>query len=173
MTCSQSPRRAISQGGWRTIHYRHHCGCMFKRRSALTALTTSFTVDILNLKGGARMSKRYAVRFTLHSRYSTGYHGFRAVNDQSVINSIFTVAGYTYGRCLDCTHSDYSLIGCERQVSPLITILSPIICYFLSKYSQEIFNGYRFGFELLMVNGFFTFMGLLAVSNRNRRVLHS
>ncbi|MFO8022915.1 MAG: sodium:solute symporter, partial [Perlabentimonas sp.] len=50
---------------------------------------------------------------------------------------------------------------------PLVAILSPIACYFLSRYSAELFNGYQFGFELLMVNGAITFMGLLMLSRRD------
>ncbi|HNV80443.1 MAG: sodium:solute symporter [Tenuifilaceae bacterium] len=145
--------------------------------SALTALTTSFTVDILNLKGRSEDEQK-TVRRRVHIAFSVlsalVIMVFRAVNDQSVINSIFTVAGYTYGPLLGLyAFGLFTKLDVKDKWVPLIAILSPIICYFLSKYSQEIFNGYRFGFELLMVNGFFTFMGLLAVSNRNRRVLHS
>jgi hypothetical protein len=44
---------------------------------------------------------------------------------------------------------------------PIVALLSPVICYFLSEYSVQLFNGYRFGFELLILNGFITFAGLL------------
>ncbi|MCK7535882.1 MAG: hypothetical protein MZV63_35295 [Marinilabiliales bacterium] len=53
------------------------------------------------------------------------------------------------------------------RVTPWIAIMSPVLCYFLSMYSEELFNGYRFGFEMLLVNGFLTFMGLLIFSHRH------
>jgi hypothetical protein len=55
-------------------------------------------------------------------------------------------------------------------VTPVIAILSPVICYILSRFSVELFNGYKFGFELLLLNGFLTFMGLLMFSKNNKDV---
>jgi len=51
-------------------------------------------------------------------------------------------------------------------VTPFIAVLSPVTCYFLSMYSEELFNGYKFGFELLLLNGFLTFMGLWFFSHK-------
>ncbi len=139
--------------------------------SALTSLTTSFTVDILNPKDKSEAELR-SIRRRVHIAISIVIAIviilFRLVNDQSVIAAIFTVAGYTYGPLLGL----YAFgLATRLQVRdrwvPLVAILSPIACYFLSRYSAELFNGYQFGFELLMVNGAITFMGLLMLSRRD------
>ena len=93
---------------------------------------------------------------------------FREINDRAVIDKLFTVAGYTYGPLLGL----YSFgLFTHKQVMdkfvPLIALLSPIICYILSNYSVLIFGGYKFGFELLILNGIITFAGLLLVSRKS------
>jgi Na+/proline symporter len=138
--------------------------------SALTALTTSFTVDILNPKDKTEDEQK-AIRRRVHIAFSIlsalVIMIFRAVNDQSVINSIFTVAGYTYGPLLGLyAFGLFTKLSVRDKWVPVIAILSPIICFFLAKYSQQLFNGYKFGFELLMVNGLLTFLGLLLISRR-------
>jgi mannitol-specific phosphotransferase system IIBC component len=52
------------------------------------------------------------------------------------------------------------------RITPWVAIASPVLCYFLSHYSEQLFSGYKFGFEMLLVNGFLTFMGLLIFSRR-------
>jgi hypothetical protein len=89
------------------------------------------------------------------------------LNDRAIIDKLFTIAGYTYGPLLGL----YSFgLFTKREVSdrltPFIAILSPVVCYFLSMYSEELFNGYKFGFELLLLNGFLTFMGLWIFSHK-------
>ena len=90
---------------------------------------------------------------------------FRAISDQSVINKLFTIAGYTYGPLLGLF--SFGLFT-RRQVNdkavPYIAILGPVVSYFLSNYSEFLLNGYRFGFELLIVNGLLVFLGLLIFS---------
>jgi len=49
----------------------------------------------------------------------------------------------------------------KDKLVPIVCILSPILCYIINSNSQQWFNGYKFGFELLIVNGFITFIGLL------------
>jgi len=90
---------------------------------------------------------------------------FRAINDQNVIKAIFTIAGYTYGPLLGL----YSFgLFTKRKLRdnwvPLVAILSPIICLILNHYSRELFWGYKFGFELLLMNGIITFAGLWILS---------
>jgi hypothetical protein len=92
---------------------------------------------------------------------------FRALNDRAVIDKLFTIAGYTYGPLLGLyTFGLFVPRKVIDRATPVVAILCPIICYFLSMYSEELFNGYRFGFEILLVNGFLTFVGLLIFSRR-------
>jgi hypothetical protein len=93
---------------------------------------------------------------------------FRAINDRAVIDKLFTLAGYTYGPLLGL----YAFgLFTRRQVRelfvPFIAVASPLVCYLLSNYSVLIFRGYKFGFELLILNGIITFAGLLLASRKN------
>jgi len=94
---------------------------------------------------------------------------FRAVSDQSVIQKLFTVAGYTYGPLLGLYA--FGLLTKhpvnDRWV-PLVALLAPLVCYILSTNSQAWFNGYRFGFELLILNGLLTFIGLWLLKNKSK-----
>jgi hypothetical protein len=56
------------------------------------------------------------------------------------------------------------------KITPAIAIFSPVACFFLSKYSAELFNGYKFGFELLLLNGLLTFVGLYLFSRKPGKV---
>ncbi|MDY0198240.1 MAG: sodium:solute symporter [Tenuifilaceae bacterium] len=142
--------------------------------SALTALTTSFTVDILNPKNKTENELK-RIRRTVHIFVSIliaiVIMVFRAVNDQNVISAIFTVAGYTYGPLLGLyAFGLFTRFKVRDKWVPVVAIISPILCYFLSMYSEILFNGFKFGFELLMVNGAITFFGLLLLSKRGERV---
>jgi len=140
---------------------------------ALTSLTTSFTIDFMGLDKRPGISEekrtriRYAVHLSIAAVFLVAILVFRAMNDRAVIDKLFTIAGYTYGPLLGL----YSFgLFTKRTVTdravPAIAILSPVICYFLSRYSAELFNGYRFGFELLMLNGLITFAGLFIFSKK-------
>ena len=79
---------------------------------------------------------------------------FKALNDQSVVKSLFTVAGYTYGPLLGMyTFGLFTDFKIKDKYVPIVAIASPIICYVLNLY-------FSFGFELLILNGFITFIGL-------------
>jgi chromate transport protein ChrA len=79
---------------------------------------------------------------------------FNAINDQSVIKSLFTVAGYTYGPLLGMfSFGLFTKFKVKDKFVPLIAIASPVICYILNLYIP-------FGFELLILNGLITFVGL-------------
>jgi len=138
--------------------------------SALTALTTSFTVDILN---GRRYSeqKLRKVRKKVHVFISillvVVIIIFNAVNDKSVISALFTIAGYTYGPLLGLySFGLFTKYKVKDRWVPVIAILSPVICYIISRNSALWFNGYEFGFELLLLNGFITFAGLFLVRRK-------
>ena len=86
---------------------------------------------------------------------------FNAINNESVISAIFRIAGYTYGPLLGMyTFGLFTKFKTKDKYVPWIAIISPIICFFLSSYSEILFSGYQFGFELLIVNGLITFTGM-------------
>ena len=86
---------------------------------------------------------------------------FRIINDSSVIDSLFKVAGYTYGPLLGLyAFGLFTKRKVYDKIVPVIAIIAPVICFFLSKYSVQLFNGYKFGYELLMINGAIVYFGL-------------
>ncbi len=138
--------------------------------SALTALTTSFTVDILKAKQRTDEQVKQLRRKT-HLLFSVLLLGvillFKMINDDSVIAAIFTVAGYTYGPLLGL----YAFgLFTKRQVKdryvPIIAIAAPIICYIFKSNAVQWF-GLEVGFELLIYNGLLTFIGLLLISKKD------
>lgn len=140
---------------------------------ALTSLTTSFCVDILKLKEASTRSEanKTKLRKTVHLLFAvllfTLIVLFRQLNDKAIIDKLFTLAGYTYGPLLGL----YSFgLFTKHQVRdkwvPLICISSPILCWVLNEHSVQWLHGYKFGFELLIVNGLLTFIGLLLLRLR-------
>jgi len=126
--------------------------------SALTALTTSFCVDICGRPSDELLRRR--VHILTAFVFIICILLFRLMNSPSVIDAIYVICGYTYGPLLGLFA--YALLTkrsvCDRLV-PLIAIASPIACYALSEIVQQT-TGYRFGYELLMLNGLLTFIGL-------------
>jgi Na+/proline symporter len=134
---------------------------------ALTSLTTSFSIDFLGVNKRTDLSEpeKKRIRQMVHIVFAALLLMviilFRAINDRAVIDKLFTVAGYTYGPLLGLyAFGLFTKFSVHDRWVPLIALLSPVICYFLSEYSVDIFHGYRFGFELLILNGFITFAGL-------------
>ena len=138
--------------------------------SALTSLTTSFCIDIL---GYDTKQDHRKVRTRVHLGFSILLFFviliFRVINDQSVIAAVFTVAGYTYGPLLGMyAFGLFTKMQVKDRWVPVVAIASPILSYFLSHYSAQLFNGFEFGFELLIVNGAITFLGLLLIREKTR-----
>jgi Na+/proline symporter len=140
--------------------------------SALTALTTSFSVDILgirkkNLDDRNKTRIRYIVHICISLVVLLVIVLFNTINDRSVISSLFTIAGYTYGPLLGMfSFGLFTKRKVNDSLVPLIAVLSPALCYVLSVFDQSWFMGYDFGFELILVNGFLTFTGMLLVSKK-------
>ncbi len=139
--------------------------------SAMTALTTSFCVDILGLDGKGNEDAGQKTRMKVHVGFTIVIFAviilFEIMNDQSVINSIFKAAGYTYGPLLGL----YSFgIMMKRNIKdkwvPLVCIISPIVSYVINLNSEAWLNGYQFGFEVLILNGLLTYIGLLIISKK-------
>lgn len=135
--------------------------------SALAALTTAFCVDFLGMEKKPKPSDNKTRRL-IHIGFSIllilVVWAFDKLGDESVINQIFTLAGYTYGPLLGLF--SFGLLTKRKVIDklvPLICIASPLLTFFIGKYSPE-YLGYTFGFELLLVNGLLTFSGLLTSS---------
>jgi len=138
--------------------------------SALTALTTSFCVDILNFRDQEEAYKK-RVRTRVHIGFSALTFMvilmFALINDESVINSLFTAAGYTYGPLLGLfAFGMFTKYPVKDRWVPWICLASPLLSYVINIYSAELFWGYRFGFEILLLNGLLTFVGLFIISGR-------
>jgi Na+/proline symporter len=140
---------------------------------ALTALTTSFCVDFLGFKDKSKLDEKQKkkVRYVVHISFATilliVILIFRALNNEPVINAIYTAAGYTYGPLLGLfTFGLFTKFSVKDKYVWIVALLSPVICYILSTYSVILFNGYKFGFELLILNGFLTFTGLYLLKKK-------
>jgi len=141
--------------------------------SALTALTTSVTIDLLETKNMDEVTLK-KVRQRVHIILSVimvfTILLFNSFNDRSVIDAIFTVAGYTYGPLLGLfAFGMFTSYQPNDKLVPVIAILSPVVCYVLNRYSSFLFSGYKFGFELLILNGALTFAALYFTRTRAKR----
>jgi Na+/proline symporter len=141
--------------------------------SALTALTTSFSIDILKLdrKYTGRENLLKKKRMLVHVLMSLAVIFviilFKVINDESVIAQLFTFAGYTYGPLLGLyVFGLFTNKQVKDRWVPLVAVLSPILSYVLKVNSADWFWGYRMGFELLLINGLITFIGLYIISTK-------
>ena len=131
--------------------------------SALTALTTTFCVDILNVQEeDARKAKR--MRLSVHLLMSVLFAliilVIKEVNNRSVIDAIYMIASYTYGPLLGLfVFGLFTKRLANDRIVPYLCIASPVIC-FLTDYAAKQMFGYTFGYEMLMFNGAITFAGL-------------
>jgi len=139
--------------------------------SALTALTTSFSIDFLNLDPKDPASK--LSRMKVHIGFSVLMFLvivlFRMINNESVVTAVFKVAGYTYGPLLGLFAFG---ILTKKQVYdryvPYLGLLSPVLTYIVNVNSEAWLGGYKFGFELLLLNGLIMFTGLLLLSRKEK-----
>lgn len=134
---------------------------------ALTSLTTTFCIDFLgfnrleNITDKQKRRIRYRVHLCVAVLFLVVIIIFRAINDRAVIDKLYTIAGYTYGPLLGFfSFGLFTKWQVKDKWVPLVAILSPVICYFVSSYSVQLLNGYKMGFELLIINGLLTFAGL-------------
>ncbi len=141
---------------------------------ALTALTSSFCIDIIGLKRRSDWTdaRKKRIRMTVHLSFSVIFllciWYFKVVNDKSIITKILDLAGYTYGPLLGL----FAFGILTRRRFPdtywvtIICLLSPVLCYFLSQHAKDWFGGFQIGIELLVINGLITFLGLLTISKK-------
>ena len=138
--------------------------------SALAALTTSACVDILDIEKKPKNDQtklRKKVHVIMSAILVLTIMIFKWVNDESVISAVFRVAGYTYGPLLGLyAFGLFTKLNVRDKLVPFICLASPVITYIINANSEAWLGGYKFGFELLVLNGVLTFIGLLAISNR-------
>lgn len=133
--------------------------------SALTALTTSFTIDILKAnekqKDEDLTLTRKLVHFVMSLLMVIVIVIFYELNDDSAINAVYSLAAYTYGPILGMFIFG---MACKKPVYdrwvPIVAVSSPIICYILQTNSEKWFSGYQISFELLIINALITAFGL-------------
>ncbi|MCI4671037.1 MAG: sodium:solute symporter [Bacteroidia bacterium] len=140
--------------------------------SALTALTTSFCVDLLDFEDRDNEEAKIRIRQIVHIGFSSLLFIvimiFNYLEEGAVIWGIFKAAGYTYGPLLGMyafgIYTDYKV---NDFFVPLVAFVAPILSYVINYFSPSI--GYTFGFEIVIVNGLLTFLGLLLISKKDNK----
>lgn len=140
---------------------------------ALTALTSVFCLDFLGLKHNTTKTEeqKKETRQIVHIAFAAILLFviiiFKIVNNDTLINDLFTWAGYTYGPLLGLyAFGLFTKLPLHDKRVPVVCVLSPVLCVLLNNYSEQLFNGYRFGFEMIILNGALTFLGLFIISKR-------
>ncbi len=138
--------------------------------SALTSLTTSFSIDILEIDKQKSKPEQERIRKKIHVLFSivliiTILIFKYVIADESVISNIFKFAGYTYGPLLGLyAFGLFTKLNIKDKLVPIICILSPILTLVIS-YCCKTYLNFDFGFFVLILNGLLTFLGLLAIKN--------
>lgn len=136
--------------------------------SALTSLTTSFCIDIIEIEQKIE-SERKRIRKQVHIGFSIVLVLVILLfdiifTDISVIWELFKASGYTYGPLLGLfAFGLLTKFKVKDQFVWAVAIIAPVVSYLLNLYSKELFNGYEIGFEILIINGLLMFLGLLFI----------
>ncbi len=136
--------------------------------SALTSLTTSFSIDILNIKERKTEAEQIKVRKKVHIAFSVILAVtiiiFDIISNDSIIKLLFDAAGYTYGPLLGIyAFGLFTKYKINDRKTPFVLIIAPILT-FLIKYATIYYEtAYQIGFELLIINGIITFIGLFLI----------
>jgi Na+/proline symporter len=135
--------------------------------SVLTTLTTSFYTDILAKRNTETEASRTMVR-GLHIGFAAllllVIVLFDLLNNQALITTVLTVAGYTYGPLVGLYFFGiFTKFQVQDKWVPLVCILAPILTYLIANIPSKYLGGYQFGFEILAINGILTFLGLLSI----------
>lgn len=139
--------------------------------SALTALTTSFSIDILDIENKYRPENQESIRKFIHIGVSLVLIlviiAFKyVVQDESVIAKLFVFAGYTYGPLLGLySFGLFTKMQVKDKFVPVVAILSPILTYLIS-INSLVWFGFEFGFFVLILNGLLTFLGLILLRRK-------
>ncbi len=143
----------------------------------LTSLTTSFCINILDFEKNTKLDeeKKTKIRKCIHIVFASLFFiiivGFKPFHTDSIISTIFKIAGFTYGPLLGMFC--FGMIMKKRRVIdkavPFIAVISPVASYFIDRYSEILLFGYRFGFEILLLNALIAFTGLLIFSSSSAK----
>ena len=138
---------------------------------AITALTSSFCIDIIGVQRRADHSEtanrktRQIVHLSFAAIFLLMVMIFKWADNPSMIGLILKIAGYTYGPLLGLfAFGMLTRRNVRDKLVPFVAILSPIICFFIDKYQSSLFGSFQIGLELLIINGLITFVGLLFIS---------
>jgi Na+/proline symporter len=139
----------------------------------LTALTATFCFDFMHFDKRDDLSEDQRVRYRkmVHVAFAFLYLliiiAFRPFHNDSLINILFDIAGFTYGPLLGLyAFGRFTKRYVRDRWVPVVAVLSPIVCYILKLYSPVLFGGYQLGFELLLLNGLLSFLGLFIISRK-------
>lgn len=140
---------------------------------AITALTSSFCIDILGMKRRLDWTEaeKKKIRQNIHLTFAAIFLVFvmiyKLIDSKSMIGIILKVAAYTYGPLLGLfTFGILTKLQVRDKFVPIVCIAAPVICFGLDKYQKLIFGEFEVGLELLIINGLITFVGLLLLSKK-------
>jgi len=140
--------------------------------SALTSLTTSFTVDIIGTAGKSESqvaSTRKRVHLLMAAGMAVTILVFNLLNNTSAIDAVYRLASYTYGPILGMfAFGILTKKKIQDRFVPLVAVISPVLCLILQLNSERWFGGYKFSYELLVLNALFTFIGLCCLARSSR-----
>ena len=138
--------------------------------SALTSLTTSFSIDFLKLEKKSKKNQK-RIRKIVHVLMSfllvIVVIIFKYFLERNVIDGLLTIASYTYGPLLGLfTFGIFTPYKINDRYVWLIVLLSILSVFFIANLDKEVLFGYEFGYELLPINGLITFIGLILISRK-------
>ena len=138
---------------------------------ALTALTTSFTVDILNKENDAKLTKvRTLVHIGMAILMAVCIYVIHLLNDDSVIQTVYKVASYTYGPLLGMfCFGIFTKKQMHDRWIPFVVVLAPVITWVIDVNSVAWFNGYVFSHERLILNALLTFIGMICLIKKSNK----
>ena len=144
---------------------------------AITALTSSFCIDILGINGrndlneAAKKRLRHQVHIGFALLFLLLVMIFKWADNPSMIGLILKLAGYTYGPLLGLFAFGILTQRVVRDhLVPYIAVAAPVVCFFIDKYQRAIFGAYEIGLELLIINGLITFAGLWLASSMGAKL---
>ncbi|UYQ91711.1 sodium:solute symporter [Chitinophaga horti] len=140
---------------------------------AITALTSSFCIDILGIQRNPALDdkQKKRTRQIVHLGFAALFllfvMGFKWMNNPSMIGLILKIAGYTYGPLLGLfAFGILTKRTVQDKLVPVVVIVSPILCFILDKYQKQLFGDFQIGLELLFINGLITFLGLMLIPGK-------
>jgi len=145
--------------------------------SALASLTTSFCIDFLDFKNKPEQLKKKQkniVHFCFSIIFFIVILITKETNEKSLIDTVFVVAGYTYGPLVGLfSFGLFTKLQVRDRLVPIICVISPIISFFISINSESWFSGFKIGSEVLILNAILTYCGLWLISTKENSITKS